>query len=192
MQSTWVTLVVAGIAAVASIGAAVVAGMFAWRARRADAEAQRARDLESRISERKYEIYEPMINYLRDMLSGGIANPSDAEREAGSARFRDFSTWISIYGSDEAVEAFHNFMQAAFTGAPPQIFLRLYGDFMVAARKDMGYADTAIRREHLLGMKINDIYRQPNVIDPALDEVCDRLGWQPPWLSPDVVAFVDE
>ncbi|MGH3833859.1 MAG: hypothetical protein ACRDRS_26045 [Pseudonocardiaceae bacterium] len=101
--------------------------------------------------------------------------------------FRDFATWIGIYGSDGAVHAFHNFMQAVYRNPPPAVLMRLYGDFMVEVRKDIGYPDTAVRREHLLGMRVTDIYEIPDVIDPSFEEICARLDWQPPWLSPDVV-----
>ncbi|MEU4739690.1 hypothetical protein AB0G02_04385 [Actinosynnema sp. NPDC023658] len=184
-QSVLVTLLVAGIPAIAAIAAAIVAGVFASRTRRAEGEAQRARDLESRISDRKYAIYEPMINLLSDLL-GGRNVPAETSAEI-IQKMKDFSTWISIYGSDESVRAFHNWMQAIFASPPVEIQLRLYGDFLVAARRDIGYADTEVGRQHLLGMRINDIYKYPNVIDPSFKEVCERVGWQAPWLSEDVV-----
>ncbi|MGH3855818.1 MAG: hypothetical protein ACRDR6_20495 [Pseudonocardiaceae bacterium] len=125
LQSTWVTLLVAGIPALASVSAAVVAGLFARRTRRDDAAAQRARDLENRISDRKYKVYEPMINHLRDLMQKRDA-AEQAETVSGQAQaaeiFRDFSTWIGIYGSDGAVHAFHNFMQAVYRN-PPRSFL---------------------------------------------------------------------
>lgn len=194
-QSTWVTLLVPGISALASVVAAAVAGVFAWKTRRADADAQRARDLESRISDRKYETYEPMINYLRDLTQKGeIAKQADpaSEQTRAAEKFRNFSTWIGIYGSDGAVQAFHNFMQAAYHNCPPAILIRLYGDFMVEARKDMGYPDTVVQREHLLGMKVADIYEIPNVIKPSFKEICERLNWQPPWLSSGVIPHQPE
>jgi hypothetical protein len=176
------TLVVAGISALAAIFAAVVAGVFAWKTRRADADAQRARDLESRISERKYAVYEPFINLFADVLS----RRKSPTQEVLLKKLQDFATWISIYGSADAVKAFHDFAQAAYNDAPAPILLRLYGDFMVAARKDMGYDDAGVYREHVLGMRITNIYTYPDVIDQSFEEVCDRLDWQPPWLSSDV------
>jgi cell division protein FtsL len=52
--STLVTIAVALIATVASIVAAVVAARSAGSTKRLEVQAQRIRDLESRISERKY------------------------------------------------------------------------------------------------------------------------------------------
>lgn len=183
-QSTWVILLVAGIPAFASIVAAVVAGMFAARTRRSDADAQRARDLETRISDRKYDVYKPMINYLRVLTQKGATT----EQVDAAEKFTDFSTWIGIYGSDGAVKAFHNLMQAAYQNPPPAILLRLYGDFMVEARKDMGYPDTTVQYEHLLGMKINNIYESSNLTDLSFETICHRLNWQPPWQSHSMVS----
>lgn len=184
-QSLWLTLLIALIPATASIGAAITAGLYARAAKRADAEAQRTRDLEDRISERKYEIYKPMINALRDAFNKN--KDSDKKVADLTLMMADFSTWISIYGSDESVTTFHNIMQASYSNAPPAIFLRLYGDFLLAARKDMGYPETKVDREHLLGLRINDIYEKGDVIDPSFEEVCERLDWQPPWLHSNVV-----
>lgn len=186
-QSTWLTLAIAGIPALASVTAAVVAGVFAWKTRRADAEAQRARDLESRISEKKYEVYQPMINLIRDILARKATDQDELTRT-----LENFSTWIGIYGSDEAVEVFHNFMQAAYSDAPWTIQLRLYGDFLLAARKDMGYPETSVQREHLLGMRITDIYTHHDVIDQSFEEIADRQNWKAPWLSADITPRQDE
>jgi hypothetical protein len=180
------------IPALASIFGAVLAGFFAWRTRRADAEAQRVRDLESRISDRKYAVYEPMINLWGEILTpkpdkqASKPGASEAKQAEMLSKVSDFATWISIYGSDDAIQVFHNFMQAVYHGAPAAITLRLYADFMMAARKDMGYSETTTQREHLLGMRITDIYDLPDIIDPSFEEVCDRLGWQAPWLSSNI------
>lgn len=187
-QSIWVPLVIAGIPAVASVIAAVVAGVFAWRARRADADAQHARELESRLSEKKYAVYEPMINLIRDILARRVTNEDDHLRDT----LENFSTWIGIYGSDDAVQVFHNFMQAVYNDAPAQIQLRLYGDFLLAARKDMGYAETDVQREHLLGMRITDIYKSHDVIDQSFEEIAERLNWDIPWRSSDLTPKQSE
>jgi hypothetical protein len=175
----WIILGAAALPAVAAIVAAIIAANSARSARRSELHAQKVHDLEERISDRKYEIYKPMINLLGDILGAG---PSKKFDEVLSM-MRDFATWIGICGSDDAVIAFHNFLQAAYKDAPPAIMLRLYGDFLLAARKDMGYADTNVRREQLLGSGINDIYDHPDVVDPSFEEVCDRLNWSPPWLA---------
>ncbi|MEV6240711.1 hypothetical protein [Lentzea sp. NPDC051838] len=186
-QNVWVALIAAGASAFAAIAAAVIAGVFAWKTRRAEVEAERARDLENRISERKYEIYKPMIELLRDMLGGDT--PTGKRADESTKKIADFSTWIGIYGSDESVGSFHNLMQAIYSEPPVAVFMRLYGDFLVAARRDIAHPDTSVDKRHLLGMRIRDIYTYPDVVDPSFEEVCKRLSWQPPWLSGDVVPL---
>ena len=176
-MAAWVALLVAFIAAIASVSAAVTAGAFARKTARSTIEAERTRDLESRNSERKYAIYEPMINDLTLMIRGH-GEPSELR-----ARFDQFSTWIGIYGSDEAVTAFSRFMQANYNDVPAPIMLRLYGDFMLAAREDMGHPGTMLGREKLLAMKINDVYKIPEVTDSSLAMVCERHNWNPPWVT---------
>jgi hypothetical protein len=108
------SIVIALIGAAASVVAAIVAARYAKSTQRNDAEAQRTRELESRISERKYEVYKPMTELVGDML--------DSTKSAGMAdrtaeiltKFADFSTWVRVYGSDEAIAAFHNLKQATF------------------------------------------------------------------------------
>jgi hypothetical protein len=176
-MAPWVALLVAFLAALASVSAAIISGAFARRTTRANIEAERTRDLESRNSERKYAIYEPMINDLTEMMRG--RGDPDERR----AKFDQFSTWIGIYGSDEAVTAFSRFMQTIYNDPPPSVMLRLFGDFMLAARADMGHPGTQLSRVKLLAMKVNNIYQYPDVTDRSLAEVCKRHNWDPPWLA---------
>jgi len=90
------SIVIALIGAITSVVAAVIAARYARSTQRHDAEAQRARELESRISERKYAVYRPKIEIFGDLL--------DSNRSAGVAeraveiqtQLADFSTWITI------------------------------------------------------------------------------------------------
>lgn len=181
----WETILSFIAPAIAPVGAAAVAGYFAVSTKRSDQEAQRTRDLESRISERKFETYKPMIDRLQKMLDGGLQNDSDVAEM--KEEMTQFATWIGVWGSDEAIRAYHNFTQAAFHDAPPAIMMRFYGDFLLEARRDLGNPDSQVQRQHLLGMRITDIYDMSDTIDPCLQEVCNRAGWEPPWDAEHVV-----
>jgi hypothetical protein len=75
----WITILVAGIAAAAAITAAIVAALSARSTKRLELRAQRARELEGRISERKIEIYKPMIEMLGKVIRpSALTNPSPA------------------------------------------------------------------------------------------------------------------
>ncbi|MFI0199865.1 MULTISPECIES: hypothetical protein [Streptomyces] len=146
----------------------------------AELDAQRIRDLEARNSEKKYDTYKPMINLLKDALDRRTIDP-----ETFRTSISDFATWVAIYGSDEALSAFHNFMQASYGSPPPVILMRLYADFVIAARRDIGYPDTQVTRLQFLGIRISDAYSNSafREIDKPFSELCRNVGWNPPWLD---------
>ncbi|MFB7243046.1 hypothetical protein ACFCYX_11315 [Streptomyces populi] len=181
-QPDWrLPLAVAVIPALAAIVAAVIAARAAKKAKQAELSAQHLRDLENRISEKKYDVYKPMINLIRDMLDRRLIDEEDSR-----SRISDFSTWVIIYGSDEAVQAFHNFMQAVYHDPPAKVLMKLYADFVMAARRDMGYAETSVEPAHFLGMRISDLYDNSLLrnVNAPLDTICEEAGWQPPWIRP--------
>jgi hypothetical protein len=179
----WLTLILVVLPAAASIAGAVVAGRYAAASRANEQEAQRLRDLEQRISERKYDIYKPMIALLGDMLNKEKAAKA---AQAIPARLHEFATWISIYGSDDSVRAYRNFMQASFAGAPVEIFMRLYCELVLAARRDIGHPDTRTSPEEILALRVNDLYQKGefrSAVTEPFDQLCRRVGWSPPWLA---------
>jgi hypothetical protein len=147
-------------------------------------EAQRLRDLEARNAERKHNTYEPIIDLLSQTLTpnGAAAIDENAMRN----QMVKFDAWVAIYGSDDAVRAWHRFRQGSFHDAPPLLFMRLYSDFVVAARRDMGAPHSKVRPEELLGVRIRDVYTQANLHD-ALNlewpEIEAAFGWRVPWVT---------
>jgi len=176
---------VASIAAVASISAAFVAAFSARSTKQIELRSQHARELEARISEEKSNTYRPIIEMLGNVLS----NPSNDGTE--SAAFDPkvagaFATWVAIYGSDDALIAYHNFMQSAFNTAPAPILARLYAEFIIAARRDIGYPETQIKAGHLLGLRITDLYSDEDyrlAVTLPFAELCRSNDWTPPWLA---------
>lgn len=179
-----VPLAAATVPAVASIGAAILAARSARASRAAELDAERIRDLEDRLAERKYDVYKPMIEMLRKMLDSK-GDPAKAGRQAAMvAQLSEFAAWVSIFGSDEALRAFHNFMQGAFAEAPPTVLIRLYADFVIAARHDMGDTASTVTPTEILGLRINDLYSSDMVKSTSLPfvDLCEEVGWQAPWL----------
>jgi hypothetical protein len=181
----WQSLIAAGIPAVAAVAAAVIAARSAAAARRSEQSAQAVRDLENRIAERKFTVYEPMIDLLRRIL-----DPVEAKLIASDERkFRDdvsrFGAWVSIYGSDEAVAYFERFMQCTYRSAPAPVMIRMYVEFVLSARRDMGYPDTAITGEHIMGIRLKDAYEPDwfHALTMPLGELFARESWSPPWQS---------
>lgn len=142
-------------------------------------------DLEQRISERKFDVYKPMIDLL-----GQVFNQNRQEQQAAlrslPEKTREFATWLTIYGSDDAILAFRNYMQGAFASAPTQIQVRLYAEFILAARRDIGYANTEVSPSDLLGVRIKDLYSKREMhwsLTSSFEELCASLDWSPPWLA---------
>jgi hypothetical protein len=184
--AAWITISVAGIAAAAAITAAIVAALSARSTKRLELQAQRARELESRISERKIDIYKPMIELLGSLISGTASGTQPVAPGDNSKKIAEFSTWITIYGSDDTIRTYHNFMQAAFHQAPTLIGSRLFAEFLLAARRDIGYPDTSITALQLMGMRINDLYTEDEyrlAMSLPFEELCRRQHWEPPWLT---------
>lgn len=182
----WIAVLVAAIAACASISAAVVAALSAKSTKRIEVESQHARELESRISERKFDTYKPVIEMFGDLASGTRSSIVLANQEANVEKLQDFATWINIYGSDDAVAAYHNFIQAAFNNCPVMIAVRLYAEFTLAARRDIGFPDTKVTAIQIMGIRVNDIYSEESyrqALTAPFDELCRREHWTPPWRS---------
>ncbi len=101
-------------------------------------------------------------------------------------KFAGFSTWVNIYGSDGAIVAFHDFKQAAFhPPLPSLVATRLFADFLLEARRDVGRADISVTRAQIMGMRITDLYEVENyrsALDLPFEELCHREGWTAPWL----------
>lgn len=75
----WLQVLALGIPVAVSVFSAVWATRSARRAQTAEHEAQRLRALEDRIAQKKYELYQPFLQGLGDMLT-----PS--RRDAAAAR----------------------------------------------------------------------------------------------------------
>jgi hypothetical protein len=189
-SSWWLPLASAALPTVAAIGAAVIAARSAREARVSGAETERLRRLEERVAARKYDIYKPMIELLRDMIDP-VKGPQLAQDKEVPGRLGDFASWISIYGSDDAVDAYHKFMQGAYHNAPPEIVMRLYLDFVLATRRDLGYEDTRVSGAAILGIRVNDIYDDAKfyrIVTLPFEELCTQLNWTAPWTRPPVVV----
>jgi hypothetical protein len=186
-QTWWFVLLVASVPAVAALVAAIVAARAAKSSKASEHQAQRMRDLENRISERKYNTYKPVIDTLRDLFdkdkSARLSTDPRASKEFQD-KIADFAIWVAIYGSDESVSAFHNLMQASYHAAPPHVLVRFYADFVLAARRDIGYPDTDVTAADVLGTRITDLYQNADFLAIAtqpIEETCRRVGWTPPW-----------
>lgn len=169
-------VVVAVIAAVASVIAAVVAGAYALASRRLDARLQRSGAAQDRISERKRGMYEPVVDMLDRMFTTDeLPTPEEVRHK------RRFDTWVNLYGSEATVRAYSRLMQALPHHPPADIQIRLYADFLLAVREDIGNPEGALDRTQILGPRLGPLQDRASLTDPDLTAVCRRAGWPPPW-----------
>lgn len=166
----------AGIAV--SVGSAGLAGWQARKARLSEQEAERLRFAEQRVSEHKYKVYEPMITMFGRMLRG-IPLPEGYEQELD-----DFNTWLLVFGSDDAIRSWGRLMQTTYAAAPAEIIVRMYVQFMLAARRDMGDPDTQLDNLDALAPRINDLYENRGyyaAVALPIERLYSKHDWQPPW-----------
>lgn len=172
----------AALAAMAAIVAAVLSAKAANRSKLAELESVRIAGLENRLAERKYDTYEPMIELLRRMLEGRNDGFDDEDLQS----LHRFAAWITVFGGDEAVIAYHNFMQATFHDPPPEVLLRLYAEFVLAARRDLADSESGTTVAQVLGIRIKDLYDERKYLEMAslsLAELAAKHGWAIPWES---------
>jgi hypothetical protein len=189
MMSILLPLVAAGVPALGAVGAAGVAARAARRSQAAEAQAKRIRDLEKRLSESRAKIFEPMveaIGRLWDHIArGDPIDPATMKTVALDDIVR-FAHWVQIYGSDDSVRVTTQFMQATFNEAPPNVLVRLMGELIIAARRELGYSDTTIGPLESFAMRITDAYTDPTYradLTEPLEDVFARHDWTPPWLT---------
>jgi hypothetical protein len=180
---SWIVIIVALVAAAGSVAAALVAARSASAAKHAELQAARIRELENRLATAKSEVYEPMIELLRtifDATTMGRSQPSQTKMVEAVSKF---GTWIQIYGSDEAVRAFHRFMQAAYTNPPPEIIMRFYAELILETRRDLGYGETSLDLIDILGIRFKDVYagKWPTIMSGDRTALYAQAEWAPPW-----------
>jgi hypothetical protein len=181
--AAWIAILAAVIATLGTVVAAIVAARSAKADKRSELQTRKIAELENRISDRKYEIYKPMIEMLGEVLRANReTQPLDSDEI--QKLIHEFSVWVSIYGSDDAVTAFHRFQQAAFNDVPSIVSIRLYAELVLAARRDIARSDTQIRPLEIIGMRVTDIYTDEAyylAMTEPFDKLCERYNWIAPW-----------
>ena len=129
------------IAALASVTAAVIAGLFARASRRYEARVQRSDQAHDRISEQQLSMYAPVVDMLERMFTtSAVPTPDELKHK------QHFDTWVNVYGSDGAVGANSRLMQALPLAPPAALQFRLYADFLLEVRKDIGDPHSTVDR----------------------------------------------
>lgn len=177
----WIQILTIVLPAAVSVFAAIGAARSATRARAAEHEAARLRALEDRVAQKKFELYQPMLQALGSMMTPGreestLAGLTDV--------MSDFQTFVSVWGSDDAVRAFYKFRVASSTNPPAMILIRLVSDFMVEARRDLAWPNTELTGREVMGMRINEMTPElQEALTVDFDSLARKYDWNPPWKS---------
>jgi hypothetical protein len=143
------SIVIAVIAFLASIAAAAIAGMFALARRRFEARLQRSDQAHAQSLEQKRSMYAPLVDMLERMFT-----TSDLPTQEELRHKRHFDTRVNVYGSDGVVRTYSRFMQSMPLDPPPDLQFRLYADFLLEIRKDIGDPHSTVDRMQILGPRL--------------------------------------
>lgn len=176
----WVQILTLATPALIAVFSAWWAARSARRAQRAEHDAQRARSLEERTAQKKYDLYEPFLTTLSDLLT-------PARKAAAEARMMDtmadFQAYVSVWGSDEVMEAFTRYRMASSAEPTSAIIMRLMADLLVAIRKDIAWPDTEVTGAQIIGSRMTDIGDHPE-IKRAFEIPLDVLIAEERWAAP--------
>lgn len=180
----WVVLAVASIPALASVVAAILAARSAKRTTAQANRAQEAIERERQLAGKRAEVYKPFLETLQRVFDQIKDPKAKVDQDKLVKTLSDFATWLTIYGSDDSIRAFQRFMQGAYNDAPPNVTLRHHYDLRLAARRDLGYAETEITSLDLAAVRITDLYKTDKQLDVfrlSRPDLYEREGWTPPW-----------
>lgn len=174
---------------IGAVLAAVVAGLFAYRANQSSLANQRIVELEKRLATFRLDTYKPLLVAMNEYFNKDNPTPQEERRREQKLQdaLREAALWVPIYGSDETVRALQRMMQVAFSSPPAPIMLRTYGEFMIAMRRDLGDSETKVDLVDLLGIRLKDIYTgdEGRNLKLSADEYYAKHGWTPPWRAPE-------
>jgi len=112
--------------------------------------------------------------------------PGQAESGLANAGkvMSDFQTFVSVWGSDDAVRAFYKFRIASSTNPPPMIIIRLVSDFMIEARRDLAWPNTQLTGREVMGMRLNETTPElEEALTLEFDALAMKYEWRAPWHS---------
>ncbi|MCE0458451.1 hypothetical protein [Curtobacterium flaccumfaciens] len=180
----WLQIVALAVPVLIAVFSAVWASRSAYRAQQAEADAARLRALEERTAQKKYDLYEPFITALNNLL---VPKRSQQALQGADDIMADFGGFVTVWGSDEVIEVFYRWRSAAPTTPPALVTMRLTADLLVAIRKDIAWPDTKVTNLHMIGHRINDLPEHPEMVAALslpLGEFLATQDWTPPFEVP--------
>jgi predicted DNA-binding ribbon-helix-helix protein len=116
-------------------------------------ERERREAVEHQLSEHKYKAYVELLEIFFDLMKSIKADRKIPQAKLTN-RMIDASKDLMVYGSDEVVAIYQQWLKDAREGKPGG--LTWFGDLVVAIRRDMGHTKTKITSDQILRQLITD------------------------------------
>ena len=146
----------AGIAAAALTGALAILSTFLTK------HLDRKATVVAQLREKKIPVYEEIIRLVFGIALAGKGGKAPLKEQDIVRQMADITEKLTIWGSDELVEAYYKFRmasirQAAGGSQDPREALIALTDLMLAVRRDLGHKNKNISRRKILGLFVNDV-----------------------------------
>jgi hypothetical protein len=116
-------------------------------------ERERREAVERQLSEHKYRAYIELLDIFFDLIKSTKVDRKTPLAKVTN-RMIDASKDLMVYGSDQVVTIYQQWLKDAREGRAGG--LRLFGDLVVAIRRDMGHSKTKITSDQILRQLIID------------------------------------
>ena len=117
-------------------------------------ERDKRTEVEKQLSQKKYDVYQGVIQLFIDIVNGARTGVQLDPLEA-QARTIELMKVLIIYASDPVLKKFTNLRLKA-TPETPYVNLKLYYEVLLEIRKDMGHSRTTAREDNMIGIFISD------------------------------------
>jgi len=118
-------------------------------------ERERRAAVERQLSEDKYNAYIELIDIFFDAFKHAKKGKS-FDAQSSMERMIDANKELVMYGSDEVVKTYFDWLASARSGT---IDMELFGDVVIAIRRDMGNSKTELTSHDFLRMLLSDFDR---------------------------------
>ena len=115
-------------------------------------ERERRAAIERQLSKDKYNTYIELINIFFDVFKG-VKRDDQPNGEELMERMIDANKELVIYGSDDVVKTYFEWLSTARNGT---MDMELFGEVIIAIRRDMGNPDTSVTSHNFLRMILTD------------------------------------
>jgi len=139
----------------------VLGGIITWFIK---SRIEELRAIEEKLREERRNIYaqilDPYIHLFADIKKG--KGPDEALKKATSYDYRKTAFDLNLFGSDEVIRAFNNFMKHTYEAEgkenrDPGEMMRLWGKLLLEIRKSLGNKKTKLNELDMLRAMIKDM-----------------------------------